>query len=268
MKFDSTRDMIMTGGNEDVSMQGNGVNTAFEMLLEEIEVVRNNLNKEGSRVFDAGNYEVVDCINEKAKRLAEYHRKIRALHEEWVFLQKELQKECTSNPVRRPQRARKARRVQERSPRGHGIKMDDLKIPILEVLVELGGKATSGEVQDRLKNKIKLTEYDLEKLPSRSARWRTMTRWCVARLKKSGMLKADSPKGIWEITELGRKYLLKSRTRKAQNLDEEPNHDDQKQIIREELLEELKTNSPNGIWEISESKRRMLQHENPEPRTE
>ena len=55
----------------------------------------------------------------------------------------------------------------------------------------------------------RLTKYDLEPLPSenKTVRWRNTAQWCRNSLVREGLLKADSPFGIWEISESGRKAL-------------------------------------------------------------
>ncbi len=40
-------------------MQGNEVYTAFEILLEEIELLANQLNEEGAQAFKSGDYSMV-----------------------------------------------------------------------------------------------------------------------------------------------------------------------------------------------------------------
>jgi hypothetical protein len=81
----------------------------------------------------------------------------------------------------------------------------------LEALVELGGKAPMRKVLDVVEKKVrsKLNKYDLEALPSdpKSVRWRNTAQWCRNTLVEEGLMRRDSPYGIWEISELGRKAL-------------------------------------------------------------
>lgn len=87
--------------------------------------------------------------------------------------------------------------------------------PILEALVELTGKAPIGEVLDRVGKKMKaiLTKHDFEPLPSdpQSIRWRNTAQWCRNSLVREGLIKANSPHGIWEISEAGRNALAHER---------------------------------------------------------
>jgi hypothetical protein len=182
-------------------MKSNEVNTASEILLEEIELVANSLNEEGVAAFRTGNYDAVRRAIEEATRLAEFREKVKALQKEWASL-----------AVNRPRRKVTVRRTgKSRLARGLRTPEDAFRRPILETLVELGGKAPIGEVLDRVGEKMKdvLTEYDYQSLPSspKSIRWRNTAQWCRYTLVREGLMKSDSPYGIWEISDLGREAL-------------------------------------------------------------
>jgi len=182
-------------------MRGNDVNRAFEILLEEIELVANNLNEEGAAAFKAGNYDAARHAIEEATRLADFRDKVKALQKEWASL-----------VVKRPQREAKARLLgKSRLPRGLRTPEEAFRRPVLEALVELGGKAPIGNVLDLVGEKMKaiLTKYDLEPLPSdrKRIRWRNTAQWCRNTLVREGLMKSDSPYGIWEISGSGRKAL-------------------------------------------------------------
>jgi len=182
-------------------MQGNEVNTAFEILLEEIELVANRLNEEGAAAFKAGNYDAARRAIEEVTRLEDFREKVKALQKEWASLL-----------VKRPPRGVKTSRAEKsRLPRGLRTPEHAFRRPILEALIELGGKSTIGEVLDLVWKKMKdvLTKHDLQPLPSepKSIRWRNTAQWCRNTLVREGLMKSDSPYGIWEISESGRKAL-------------------------------------------------------------
>lgn len=82
-------------------------------------------------------------------------------------------------------------------------------LPILESLIELGGRGRVSDVLNKVYEKMKdrLTPTDLELVPSgKDPRWRSQAKWRRYELKKLGYLEADSPLGIWEITKNGRRY--------------------------------------------------------------
>lgn len=89
--------------------------------------------------------------------------------------------------------------------------------PILEALIEMGGSGRMRDVLDRVLVKIKdrLRPKDWVKVPSGSSiRWKNRAQWERNRLKSEGYLKKDSPRGIWEITDEGRKLYKKLKQRK------------------------------------------------------
>jgi len=80
----------------------------------------------------------------------------------------------------------------------------DYAMPILEALIEMGGRGKVGEVLNKVfeKMKDKLTPKDLELLPSgREKRWMNHARWEGWTLAKEGYIRKS--KGIWEITDKG-----------------------------------------------------------------
>ena len=179
----------------------NEVNEAFEILLEEIVAAANALNEEGAEAFRAGDYNKAKSAIEKVTRLAEFREKVKTLQKEWLGL-------FAGVPRQKRRTSRKARR---RLPRGLRTREDAFRRPILEALAELGGGAPISEVLDRVEHKMKgvLNEYDREPLPSdpRSIRWRNTAQWCRNTLVREGLMKADSPYGVWEISEQGRKWI-------------------------------------------------------------
>jgi len=105
----------------------------------------------------------------------------------------------------------------ERARRGETTPQTAYTLPILESLIEMGGSGKMRDVLDRVHDKMKnkLTPKDLGKVPSGTAiKWKNTAQWDRQRLKTEGYLKKDSPFGIWEITEEGRKSYekLKSNT--------------------------------------------------------
>jgi hypothetical protein len=81
---------------------------------------------------------------------------------------------------------------------------------ILESLIELGGRGKRENVVERVGNKLKsvLTREDMELLPSGlDVRWKNRVAWQRLNMLNQGLLRADSARGTWEITQAGRKWL-------------------------------------------------------------
>ncbi len=81
--------------------------------------------------------------------------------------------------------------------------------PLLECLIAVGGKSNAEEVLRNMKLKMGpiLKTKDFEVVSSGEERWRNTARWRRNALVKLGFLRADSVRGIWEISELGKAWL-------------------------------------------------------------
>jgi len=91
----------------------------------------------------------------------------------------------------------------------------EYRIPILEAIEELGGDGKVDKILEIVFQKIghKLTKFDLEELPSGGdVRWRNTAQWERERMKREGLLRNDSPRGIWEISDKGVAYLERIST--------------------------------------------------------
>ncbi len=84
--------------------------------------------------------------------------------------------------------------------------------PILEAVLELGGSAHVAEVLKVVEQKMKplLNDVDYQKLSSGgSIRWENTANWARYYLVQEGLLASDSEsgRGVWRITEQGKKWL-------------------------------------------------------------
>jgi restriction system protein len=83
--------------------------------------------------------------------------------------------------------------------------------PLLEVLTEMGGSAKVAEVLSRVGTKMKgiLKPCDYEPLASGpdNPRWRNAVQWARNSMVREGLLKNDSPRGVWEISDKGNQWL-------------------------------------------------------------
>jgi hypothetical protein len=100
--------------------------------------------------------------------------------------------------------------------RAEKLAQDEYRGPILSSLKELGGKGSMSEVLDVVYAKVKqkLTDADHEMLPSGTDfRWRNTAAWERFKMVQDGLLKPDSPRGTWELTDAG-KARAETYTRK------------------------------------------------------
>jgi len=190
-------------------METNEVNFAFEILLEEIEGVVNALNKDGAAAFQKGDYEKARGIIEDATRFTTFREKVQTLQKEWGQLHiRKVSPTKTQTPSKRQSLTAKLKR-------GLRTTENSFREPILEALQGLGGSARMNDVLNRIEKTMKsaLTPHDYQPLPSdpKQIRWRNTAQWCRNTLVNEGLMKKDSPWGIWEISSMGVDALKKMK---------------------------------------------------------
>lgn len=178
----------------------NEVNIAFELLLEEIENVIEELNREAEETLKSRDYEKVKILIEDATKITEFREKIRSLQREWQTL--------FASKTPKPRKTRKE--TSQRLKRGLRTPEDAFRLPILESLIEMGGKAEVRAVLNKVYEKMKhiLNKYDRQPLSSGTGiRWQNTAQWARNTMVREGLLSPESERGVWEITEKGREYL-------------------------------------------------------------
>lgn len=184
-------------------MEQNEVAIAFDIVLEEIENAIAALNQQGAEAFQNGKYDVARDLMEKGSQMAAFRTKVNDLQKEWLNIF------ATVTP---PKTRRRSRKVAERLKRGLRTPEDAFRVPILQSLTELGGSGAMADVLDRVEAKMRnqLNAYDRSTLPSdpTQTRWRNTAQWARNAMVREGLMSSDSPRGIWEITEAGRRWLV------------------------------------------------------------
>ena len=179
---------------------------AFEILLEEIEAEIEFTNKVGSRAFEARDYDRASEALERAAQITAFREKADALRREWESL--------VGRPSEEEEEARAQRRDFGRLARGLRTPEDAFRRPILQALVDLGGAAPMAEVLEKVRQAMQdiLKDVDYQPLGSDPdlPRWRNTAQWARAAMVKEGLIKGDSRRGIWEISDAGRRCLTES----------------------------------------------------------
>jgi hypothetical protein len=82
----------------------------------------------------------------------------------------------------------------------------EFREPLLAVLRELGGKASVKDIRELLERKIahRLNDADHRNVSSGDPRWWNATCWERNGLVKEGVLRDDSERGVWELTDHGK----------------------------------------------------------------
>ncbi len=180
---------------------------AFEMLMEEIETEIDLINTVGTRAMERRDYVEARAAIEHATQVTAFRDKVVALRKQWETLAKTQggKAEEEISPLRR----RNLGRLHM------GLRTPEIAYyqPILEALNESGGSAEMNEVLERVEPLMRgiLREVDYEPLASSSdmLRWRNAAQWARNTMVEEGLLKVDSPRGIWEIADAGRRSLAR-----------------------------------------------------------
>jgi len=142
-----------------------------------------------------------------------YHRLLRKAisfedSPEDVILRLLEQTENDEGPALDPIRAQASRAAP-----GSVLPVHGYWLPILELLDEAGGSAPSNDVIEALEERMQnlLTPRDFEPLKSGEIRWRNRARFARLRMKERGLLSDTSHRGVWEITDAGRRHLVEGR---------------------------------------------------------
>ncbi len=104
------------------------------------------------------------------------------------------------------------RRLMGRIQRGEKTPEAEYVVPILQALVQAGGRGRTAEIVDGVGQIMKgrLNEYDYKQLGAGETRWRNTTMWCrntMANKMNPPLINPSAPHGWWEITDAGRECL-------------------------------------------------------------
>ena len=79
--------------------------------------------------------------------------------------------------------------------------------PVLDAIVELGGSAPARRVLELVEHHMRsvMTEADYEELRSGGPRWHKAANWARYILAQEGLVRRNSPRGTWELTDEGRR---------------------------------------------------------------
>jgi len=185
-------------GDDDV---GAALNLLRDALAEEAQ----RINDEGAKAMKSGNYSTAEGVLDFAKRLLAFRSRVEGLGLEWSEL--EGLRDKSSSAVQEIV----SKRFFGRRASGEITSHMDYCRSILEVLVEMGGKARTNAVLDRVGEKMKsiLKPKDYEKHQSRAKqiRWRNSAQWARNFMANEDGRMKKTPRGLWEISDKGRGWL-------------------------------------------------------------
>jgi hypothetical protein len=194
------------------------VDAALDIVLEEVDVVLDFILQRISTVYPKRDFACIHRLTSQAEQITSFQAKVRELEEEWgnLFPYAEPVEPVPSQPStelrQTPAEPRRTRR-KHRTHLQQGLRTPggDFYVPILRVLVKMGGKGQASEVLSQVGEIMKpqLNEYDFEVLPSgqHDPRWFKSAQWARFYMVQDGLLSSESPRGVWEITAAGKQYL-------------------------------------------------------------
>jgi hypothetical protein len=111
-----------------------------------------------------------------------------------------------SNPSAGGAKQRKKTASSPRAARGSLLPESEYEEPLLVTLVARGGSAPASEVIEAVGVALKdrFTDADRGLLNSGMVRWKNRVQFVRLKLVQAGQVQKDSPRGVWEITPLGR----------------------------------------------------------------
>jgi restriction system protein len=168
---------------------------AFEVLHVFVESALAAAQDDGSEAMRVGRFEQVQAALDRARALEKLKKRIDDLAGDFHQL------------IAEAEEARESARLR----RGLKTPETDYMRPVLEAVVELGGSANLNDVLDLVNQKMRgqLNDYDFAPLPSDGVtpRWRNTAQWARNTLRQQGLLRDDSPRSVWEISDKGRRWL-------------------------------------------------------------
>ncbi|HKK17497.1 MAG TPA: winged helix-turn-helix domain-containing protein [Opitutales bacterium] len=184
----------------------NDVGEALALLSETLGEEETRIRDEGADAMKTGAYETARDVIDFAERLIAFQNKVAALADEWEEL--ENAREAATPEVQKIV----SKHFFGKKKKGLITPQDDYCQPILEVLVEMGGGGKTKTVLDRvgekMNNTLKPIDYESHKSNDKQIRWRNTAQWARNKMVNSdGRMKKDSPNGVWEISDKGRKCL-------------------------------------------------------------
>jgi restriction system protein len=183
---------------------------AFEMLLEEIENEVELVNQLGARAFALSNYDQAREAVVQGEKLAAFRARIAEARRDWRDLL-----DAFTPPAGEEATVEAQRRDLGRIRRGTRTPEEAYRLPILRTLAEMGGAGRTAEVLDQVGELMQdqLKEVDYDPLSSSgSPRWRNSAQWARNTMVNEGLMKESARRGVWEISEAGRRYLLRAES--------------------------------------------------------
>ncbi len=179
---------------------------ALALLRDALSEEEQRIRAEGAQAMQSGEYDTATAVIDFAKRLLSFRDKVEGLVTEWDELADLRDK--ASPAVQEIV----SKRFFGKSKKGEITSQEDYCPYLLEVLDEMGGSGKTSAVIDAVGEKmegvLKPKDYEVHNSKGQQIRWRNTVQWARNfMVNDDGRMKSNSPRGIWEISDKGRKWL-------------------------------------------------------------
>lgn len=196
------------------------VGATLQILLEAVQARIDHVNARGAKAFHASDYASARQAMDQADGMTAFRSHVLDLAEKWREISAPLPsagQARDSTGERTQRRAGTPTRIGGHLRPGQKTPREAFRAPILISLLEVGGTAPAQRVLDAVSRKMEgiLNESDHQGLPSRvgaqgrargdGVRWRNTARWCRNDLADEGLIRRPPRRGVWELTEAGRR---------------------------------------------------------------
>lgn len=202
----------------------------FESLIGEMDIFIDNLNQEGAQKFSISDHISTKIILEKVEKFNDLRARLEYLYDDFVSIQSgdkeskvqtdlfrssknEPDKKTVKSPTQKI--ATSSEQNSPKSPKLPKTPEEKYRIPILIALESLGGSAFCQNVLNIVEELMigELNETDMEGLKSdpKTKRWRNTAMWARNSMRVEGLLKSNSPRGVWELDEAGWNFLKNNK---------------------------------------------------------
>lgn len=178
-------------------MTTNSITSAFDMLLDEFDQTILDLNTHIIDLTTRKEFNKVQAILDKAKRVSALQQKVQSLCDDWIKIDGQIS-------------GKDVEPVEDLEDIGKRTPSEFFHIPLLQALVEMGGKAHCQRVIARVGQLTvsELSEFDWQTISDgKTVRWENNVHWARNQLRKEGLILPMEKRSYWEISPKGRQFL-------------------------------------------------------------
>lgn len=184
-------------------MFNNNIISAFDRLMIELEQIITDLNSQIVDLTSQKEFNQAQAVLDKAKRVSTFQQKAQNLKDDWSKIDARASDSEIGVGINPGDQD-----MGQRTP------SEFFHVPLLQALVDLGGKAHCQRVVARvgLINGDNLSEVDWQTLgDGKTVRWENSVHWARQQLVDQGLLLPMERRGYWEISPEGREALHESK---------------------------------------------------------